>query len=151
MIGARARSAAIEGALCAAVACPVYFLASRSELPTALTLSLWLAAAFALAPLILAIRALTQKNPAPEHRRQGLALRGKGCHACRWLRFWWPLALAPALLAAGLQTGLPALGALGLAASAAHLILGYRALAASQEPHWNAATGFYFEPSSPVA
>ncbi|MEM9438545.1 MAG: hypothetical protein AAGA15_16075 [Pseudomonadota bacterium] len=145
MIQDRIRAATIEGALCAAVACPAYFLANQAGLSGGVSLSIWFATGFALAPLILAIRALTQKHPAPEHRRRGLLLQGTGCHACRWLRFWWPLALAPASIALALQTGIWGIAALGLAAAAVHLVTALSDLAEEKEPHWSRATGFRFE------
>ncbi|MEM1101358.1 MAG: hypothetical protein AAGH73_07485 [Pseudomonadota bacterium] len=144
MIAARIKAATIEGGLSAAVACPIYFLSDQAGLGTGLTLTLWLAGAFGLAPLTLALRMLTQKHPAPEHRRAGLVLTGDGCHLCRWLRFWWPLALAPAGLAAYFNTGSWGLVALGLAATALHLATGLSDLAEEREPHWSRATGFSF-------
>ena len=145
MIRARIKAANIEGALAAAVACPAYFLADQAGHGTAFALSLWLATGFALAPLTLSIRALTQKHPAPEHRRHGLKLRGTGCHLCRLIRFWWPLALGPAGVAGWLFTGSWSLAALGLLALALHLSTALSALAEGREPHWSRATGFRFE------
>ncbi|MEM9438685.1 MAG: hypothetical protein AAGA15_16780 [Pseudomonadota bacterium] len=145
MIQDRIRAATIEGALCAAVACPAYFLADQAGLTTGLSLAIWLATAFALAPLTLAIRALTQKHPAPEHRRRGLYLTGDGCHGCRWLRFWWPIALTPAAIALALHLGIWAIAALGLTATAIHLATALSDLAEDKEPHWSRATGFHFE------
>jgi len=145
VLRARIIAATIEAALVAAVACPAYFLSQQAGLPGALTLSIWLSVAFTLAPLILAIRALTQRHPAPDHRRRGLKLRGDGCHACRWLRFWWPLALAPAALATSLHTGVWGISALGAALGALHLATGLAALAEGKEPHWARTTGFRFE------
>ncbi|MEM9853895.1 MAG: hypothetical protein AAF841_05505 [Pseudomonadota bacterium] len=145
MIKDRAIAAFIEGALCAAVACPAFFLSERAALEAPLPLFIWLAVAFALAPLILAIRALTQKHPAPEHRRRGLALKGAGCHVCRWLRFWWPLALAPASMALALWSDVWGVAALGTAVAALHLAAAISDLAQNKEPHWSRATGFHFE------
>ncbi|MEL6914051.1 MAG: hypothetical protein AAFP13_06085 [Pseudomonadota bacterium] len=144
MIAARIKAAVIEGALAAAVACPIYFLSDRAGLGTGLTLALWFAGAFALAPLTLALRMLTQKHPAPEHRRAGLMLTGDGCHLCRWLRFWWPLALAPAGAAGFFHTGSFGLAALGLAVAVYHLASGLSDLGEEREPHWARATGFSF-------
>lgn len=135
----------IEGALAAAVTCPAYFLMDQEFGDRWLALCVWLAVAFALAPLTLAIRALTQKNPAPEHRRLGLKLRGNGCHVCRWMRFWWPLALAPAGLGVAIWTGVWGLGALGVAGTGLHLATALSALAEEREPAWARATGFRFE------
>ena len=145
MIRARMTAATIEGALCAAVACPAYFLSDQAGLSAGLSISIWLSVAWLLAPLILAIRALTQKHPAPEHRRHGLLLRGTGCHGCRMLRFWWPLSLAPASLALALQSGFWGAAALGLALAGLHLASGLAALADGKEPHWARATGIRFE------
>ncbi|MEM8592108.1 MAG: hypothetical protein AAGF13_06235 [Pseudomonadota bacterium] len=133
--------------MAAAVACPAFFLAEQAGHEGFLALSLWLALAFALAPLTLAIRALTQKHPAPEHRRRGLHLAGDGCHLCRWLRFWWPLAAAPTGLAVGIYTEICGLSALGLAVSAIHLATALSDLAEEKEPHWAAKSGFRFDTS----
>lgn len=145
MIRDRITAATIEGALAAAVTCPAFFLMDQQFGDRALALTTWLAVAFALAPLTLAIRALTQKRPAPEHRRKGLHLRGTGCHTCRWMRFWWPLAAAPAGTAASLVTDIWGLAALGLALTGLHLTTALSALAEDKEPHWAARTGFRFE------
>ncbi|MEO1705688.1 MAG: hypothetical protein AAFR50_10180 [Pseudomonadota bacterium] len=145
MIGARIKAATIEGALAAAVCCPAYFLAEQAGLGRAISAAIWLSVTCGLAPLILAIRALTQKTPAPEHRRAGLTLRGRGCHVCRWIRFWWPLGAAPLAAAAGLATGSWGIYALGLAVATIHLATALSALAEEKEPHWARATGFHFE------
>ncbi|MEM1238027.1 MAG: hypothetical protein AAGI10_13740 [Pseudomonadota bacterium] len=141
----RVLATVIEAALAAAVACPAYFLADQADLGPALTVSIWLTVAFLLAPLTLSIRALTQKNPAPEHRRRGLALTGTGCHLCRWIRFWWPLAVLPGGMALASYSEVWGLGALGAAITAIHLATALSALADDQEPYWAAKTGFRFD------
>ena len=148
MIRARIIAAGVEALLCVAVACPAYFLSSQAGLGATVNVGLWLAIGFALGPLTLSIRAITQGHPAPEHRRHGLLLSGSGCNLCRLIRFWWPLALAPAALACAGHSGLWGIAALGTAATAIHLATGLSALAEGREPHWARSTGFQFAPAA---
>ncbi|MEM1374685.1 MAG: hypothetical protein AAGF78_09930 [Pseudomonadota bacterium] len=147
VIAARIKATLVEGAICVLLMAPIYLLLARQALGGATALAVTVSLGFLLAPLTLVIRSVARgKAPAEEHLRAGLALRGEGCNLCRLMRFWWPLAAAPAGAAAALYWGIWGPAPLGLAMTAVHLATGLAALAEDKEPHWARATGFHFEP-----
>ncbi|MEM6277116.1 MAG: hypothetical protein AAF714_09200 [Pseudomonadota bacterium] len=145
MIAARIRATLVEGVICLLIVAPIYLLLDRQSFGAGTALAASIALGLLLAPLTLMIRSVARgKAPAEEHLRAGLALTGDGCNLCRLIRFWWPLAVAPAAAAAALHFDFWGLAPLGLAVTTIHLATGLSALAEEREPHWARATGFRF-------
>ncbi|MEL6690841.1 MAG: hypothetical protein AAFP28_11030 [Pseudomonadota bacterium] len=146
MIGARIKATLVEGVICLALMLPIFLLLERQDVGLWLSLSLAVAMGLLFAPLVLLLRAIARaKPPAEEHLRAGLHLVGDGCHLCRLMRFWLPLAALPAGVAAAIHWGSWGAAPLGLAVTVIHLTTGLSALAEGREPHWARQTGFRFE------
>ena len=146
MIGARIKATLVEGVICLALMLPIFLLLERQDVGLWLSLSLALSLGSFFAPLVLLLRAIARaKPPAEEHLRAGLQLIGNGCHLCRLMRFWWPLAGLPAGAGSAIYWGSWGAAPLGLAVTTIHLTTGLSALAEGREPHWARRTGFRFE------
>ncbi|MEM1301421.1 MAG: hypothetical protein AAGH17_02465 [Pseudomonadota bacterium] len=142
MLAARIRAGLREGGISVLLTSPflLVLLSDSAEVP--LVIALWLTIATTCAPVINLARARLCHLSAPDHAALGLHISGHGCHMCRLLRFWLPIAVTPAAACLASLNGNTSIPLLAAAATALHLISGARAIAQGREPHWCAATGF---------